>query len=276
MSNYLILYIMKKVILLLVLAVALVPQFAFAEDSTATTTDVTAAPQPSETTGKHNTEFMQAKQQYLQQKEEAMKNLQTQHLETRQTIANLRPTIEAERMLMKEKFQQEKDAFKQKLDQLKDDKKKAIAERVDTKLAAINKRRTDQMTDNLNKLVTILNKIKTKRDATSAAGKDVTSLNSAITAAESAIALSQGAVTTQAGKVYTATVTDPTTLRQAMGTVTKQLEADLLATHKTVLDAKTALYASAKALWALTGGPTPEAPTPTTEAQVTPSAVPTP
>jgi chromosome segregation ATPase len=263
---------MKKLLFLFAFVLLAAPTVTFAEDSG--TIPNTPPPLPNTTGGPgHDRPVLK------QEKEGMMNTIQEKRGEMHTNVqqfkamqTNLQPTIQAEREAMKQQFQARRDEFKQKIATLKDEKKKTTAELVNTKLTSINQKRTDQMSQNLKKLQEILTKIKTKSDAAGAAGKDVSSVNAAITAAQTAIDNAKTAVAAQAAKDYTPQVTDTATLRQAMGTSAKQLESDLNAAHKTVVNAKTALYAAAKALVAITGGIMPTAvPTETTAPTETPA-----
>ena len=110
--------------------------------------------------------------------------------------------------------------------QIKDERKKKIVERVEAKMAEINKRRTDMMLAQLNKMSEILVKAKAR-------GADTAT-------AEAAIASAKTAVEAQAGKPYTVEITTEDKLKIKVGEAMKALKTDLQAVHQKVVDARKA------------------------------------
>lgn len=115
---------------------------------------------------------------------------------------------------------------KQKVRQIRDEKKRMIVERVDAKIAEINKRRTDMMLAQLNKMSEILIKAKAR-------GADTA-------VAEAAIASAKTEVVAQAGKIYTVEITTEDKLKIKVGEAMKALKTDLQAVHQKVVDARKA------------------------------------
>lgn len=116
--------------------------------------------------------------------------------------------------------------FEEKIKTIRDEKKKQIVEHADAKIAEINKRRTDAMLDQLNKMSEILVKAKAR-------GADTA-------AAEAAIASAKTAVVAQAGKTYTVEITTEDKLKVKVGEAMKALKTDLQAVHQKVVDARKA------------------------------------
>ena len=129
--------------------------------------------------------------------------------------------------ITKEKLQNTKakrEEFLQKKETIQDAKKKAIVERIDLKIANINKKRTDQMTEHLKKMLTILGKLQDR-------GIDTAAAQTVITAA-------QTAVNSQAAKEYVLTISTENKLKADVGGTVKQLEQDLKTVNKLVIAAK--------------------------------------
>ena len=87
----------------------------------------------------------------------------------------------------------------QQLKLVKDPKRQAIIENVNTSCQTVIQKRTDAMTAMLNKLSTILTNVSNRAASASAAGKDITNVNTAITTAQGAIADAQLLVASQSG-----------------------------------------------------------------------------
>lgn len=108
--------------------------------------------------------------------------------------------------------------FKQKVQTIRDEWKKKIAERADAKLAEINKRRTDAMVRQLDKMGEILAKVKARGGDTAAA--------------EAAVADARTAVAAQAAKTYTITISTEDKLKFNVGETMKALTTDLRKLHE--------------------------------------------
>lgn len=146
-----------------------------------------------------------------------------------------------------------REEFRQKVATIKDEKKQALLTKIDAKLAAINAQKTNQMSQSLQKLTTILSTVSTKRDTLKAAGKDTKTLDLAITTATTSLTTAQATVTAQAGKEYILTIQSETTLKTTVGSTVKQLELDLMTTNKTVIAARQAVRKAAEELAKLKG-----------------------
>lgn len=175
-------------------------------------------------------ERMAAEKQKLQEKRAAIK-------EDREEIRASREAI------MKEKMQLKREAFQQKVASIKDEKKRQLVERIDNKLSTVNINRTNRMSENLEKLTNILDGIREKTSTAKENGKNTNTVDTAISKADTAIQNAKTAVQTQAGKEYviTITATGSGQLKNSVGATTKQLQADLSASHKLLVAAKQAV-----------------------------------
>lgn len=189
--------------------------------------------------------------------------------EVRPTKINAFEIKKEARAAIKEEIQADmtarKEAFREKLAEIKDENKRIVVERINDKIANINERRTTHMTTVLEKLEGILARIKERTATAAANGKDVTNVNSAIDAAQRAIDAAKQAVNDQKAKEYVVSIETEETLRTTVGSTVSQLQADLRATHKLVVDAKQAVMQAARLLAIIVGATTPA-----------PSATPTP
>ncbi len=160
-----------------------------------------------------------------------------------------------------QKIEQRKNDIVQKLDQLRDkiasreaelksklslfkDKKKAVSvERINTNLAGINKRRTDHMLGQLDKMASISAKL---QDMMSKAktSQDLSAVQTAITETNTAIAIAKTAVTTQAELDYTIKVSSESAVRTDAKAARDQLHKDLQAVQEKVVAARKALSAA--------------------------------
>lgn len=180
-----------------------------------------------------------------EKRQETKTAIQEKRAETKTTIQaqreSLRETIKMKRQEASEAAKSRREAFQAKKAVIKDERKKAILDRADKRLSEINTKRTDQMTEFLERLVKILDKIEMRKDKAKANGKDVSAVETAIVSARAAIKTAQDAVAAQAGKSYVITITDETALKGAVGSTTSTLQSDLQATRKKVIDAKQAV-----------------------------------
>lgn len=155
--------------------------------------------------------------------------------------------------------------FKKALRNNKSLTKIEAAEKITTNFKDINTMRTDQMARVITQLEEVLIKIKTRRDTVAAAGTEMTTIDASIASAEAALTSVKTMVTAQAQKDYIPAATDEAYLKYSLGTTMKQLQSDLQAVHKALMDAKQALYAAATALRSgsksVTGSPVSVTPT---------------
>lgn len=156
---------------------------------------------------------------------------------------DFREKMQLKREEAQEKFQAKREAFQQKVATIKDERKRQLVETISSKLSTVNTNRTNQMTENLEKLSDILAKIQEKATTAKADGNNTTNVDTAIAKAETAINNAKTAVVTQASKEYiiTITATGSGQLKRSVGATTKQLQADLSASHKLLVAAKQAV-----------------------------------
>lgn len=156
---------------------------------------------------------------------------------------DFREKLQEKRTQAQEKFKAKREAFQQKITTIKDENKKQLIERLDTKISTVHTNRTNQMLENIEKLVSILANMQEKTTSAKESGKNTSSVDSAITKAETAINNAKTAVEAQAGKEYviTITATGSGQLKNSVGATTKQLQADLSASHKLIVAAKQAV-----------------------------------
>jgi hypothetical protein len=172
---------------------------------------------------------------------------------TRTTIKSTLQTLIQERQALKDEMLAKMQTFREQIQTIKDVRKKMLVERIDDRIATADARLTSKMTAALTRMSAILAKIKTKGAVLKAQGKDTTALDAAIAAAETAIANAQSAVDTQAAKTYTATIGDDATLKNTIGQMVSGFRLDIMATYKTVIDAKQAVMKALSELAKLGG-----------------------
>lgn len=142
---------------------------------------------------------------------------------------------------MREKLASKAAALKTKLQAFKDQRKATIAERVNTNLNNINQNQTAQMQKHLNTMSEILDKLEARVNKGTPDIKDPTSAKAAIASARTAISTASAAVSDQAQKDYTIQITSESRIRIDAKTQRDNLHKDLLATRKTVQNAKQAV-----------------------------------
>lgn len=159
---------------------------------------------------------------------------------------------------LKDKKTQAREEFKAKISAIKDEKKQQIVTNLDSRIAAINQKRTTELSERLDRLTSVLGKISTKEATLKSEGKDTTKLASDITSAKSAIDAAKQAVTDQAAKVYTMNITTDATLKTAASTTIQQFMTDMKAVRAKVLAAQQTVVKAHKDLGQLMGvTPTP-------------------
>lgn len=142
----------------------------------------------------------------------------------------------------REKAMVEKEAFKERLAEIKDAKKKTLVEKIDSNIQSINERRTAKMSEYLDKLSGVLERVSSKEASLKAAGKNTTTLVANITAAETAISRAQTAVDAQAEKVYTANITTDALLKSSVSSIISQFRTDIIAVFNLVKAARVSVF----------------------------------
>ena len=94
------------------------------------------------------------------------------------------------------------------------------------------------MSQRIERLNAILNKISTRAAALKAEGKSTTSLEASIDAAQEAVDAAKLSVDAQAAKDYVVSVTTEDALKTNASTTVKQFMSDIKAVHKEVVDAQ--------------------------------------
>lgn len=131
---------------------------------------------------------------------------------------------------LKEDIKLKRAEFKEKLAKIKDEKKQKIVEKLDIRFSEVNSKRTTQMTSNLDKMTTILDKLFDK-------GVNVATPSNAIQTALDAVKI-------QAAKTYVISISTEANLKMDVGKVRSQLEADLKVVNELVVAARKAVAAA--------------------------------
>ncbi|MBU1326852.1 hypothetical protein KKB64_00465 [Patescibacteria group bacterium] len=174
-------------------------------------------------------------------KEAALQNREETKAEVKQRWQELKEVREVKKQEMQNKAAEKKVAIQARIKDMKDGKKKQIAVRIQERLSAINTARTEHFTKFLERLSTVLDKIESRTEKAKAAGKNVSSIETAITEARIAIASSQAMVDAQKAKGYQLVVTDDTTAKTEVGATVKKLQEDLGAVRASLKTAQTAV-----------------------------------
>lgn len=161
--------------------------------------------------------------------------------EIKEIKTNLKSTIALEKKNLKAEF-------KLRVKELRDTKKTALVTKIDKKLATVNNKRMTAMNLTLSKLNTILNQIITKVNLAKTQNKNTASVDAAVNKAKAAIAAAETAVSSQSTKEYVIQITTESALKVNVGSTVSQLERDLKAVHKLVVDAKQAVQKAAQEL----------------------------
>lgn len=144
---------------------------------------------------------------------------------------------------LKDKMASRSAALKAKLAKFKDKAKAKRVENINNNLNTINKRRTETMAMSLEKMSQILKKLKTRIEAGSAAGEDVSVLNNASVIAEFEVKWSEAdaALKAQMEKEYLIDVNKESTVKEDSTNARNSLRADLKSIHAKIVEAKQAL-----------------------------------
>lgn len=224
----------KKILSVVIILTLLSPLYVFAEETVTPSTN---------TSPKSDSNEKLPTKQYLQRplKDQNNRPIPLSSTDTKESVKMLlekRKTANEENRL----------ELKEKLQVIKDERKQELVLKIEEKITNINSRRTENMSEAITKLQTILNSIKGKTTALKTNGTNTASVDTAITEAETALAKASTDVQAQAQKSYTITVTDETTLKQNVGSTIKQLTEDLRNTYKSVIAAKQAVQKAAREL----------------------------
>lgn len=141
--------------------------------------------------------------------------------------------------------------LKERLRDFKDKLKASIVERVSNNLNRINQNQTTQMKNHLERMSSILTKVKNRVNQSGVVGNGV---SAAISDSEVAIASASAAVTNQALNDYTLTVSSETAARLEAKETRDKLHADLKAVRQQVIAAKQSLSNAVRVVITSLGG----------------------
>lgn len=154
---------------------------------------------------------------------------------------------------MKEKSMAAREEFKEKMKEIKDARKQKALTNLDSRISEMNKKRTTQMNERLERFTQIISKINSKEAVLKAAGKDTTNLVVDITSATTAIDAAKAAVEEQAAKDYLVEVTTEETLKSKASITIKEFMTDIKAVHQKVIDAQKAVVKASRNIGQLEG-----------------------
>lgn len=167
--------------------------------------------------------------------------------------AAIRQELKDAKSTMHTEMSEARAAFKEKLQAIKDQRKQIIVTNLDSRLNQINQRRTQQMTERLNRLSSVLDNISSKEATLATQGKNTTLLKSDIATAKTAIDTAKMAVTTQAAKDYIMSITTDTALKNSASTTIQQFFSDIKVVYLKVVAAQTAVIKAHKDVSQLMG-----------------------
>lgn len=152
--------------------------------------------------------------------------------------------LQLRRKEAKEEFAAKREEFQAKLSELKSARKQKIIENTDERLVKLNETRTDRLSEHLNNMSEILDRIEAK----AADLADPTDVDEAIEQARAAIETAQSAIEEQVGNVYIVDITDEDTLKTDVKAVVDNFKADMKALISLVKDAHKETREAAQAL----------------------------
>lgn len=156
---------------------------------------------------------------------------------------------------VREKIASRAAMLRKKLAKFKDKTKAGRVEDINTNLNNINSRRTSQMQEVLQKISTLLEKIKAKTAEAGSAGKDVSAINTAIASLEAQWSKADAAIKAQAENDYSITVDTESTVKTDASSARDSLRTDLQMAHNEVVQTRQALANVIKtALSSILGG----------------------
>lgn len=252
----------KRVFFLLFFFLTLtIPQDAFAQSTTSAIIN---------TKGANREQLLQTRQQLQQNRLTTKENMREERASMSATLKEERQTflqnIQQIRQNTETQLKAQREAFQEKLATIKDTRRKILVDQIQTKLSSASANRTNAMSENLQKLSTILENIQNRANEAKANGKDTTAVDAAVVKAQAAIQKAQTAVTAQSGKTYiiTITATSSAGLKAGVGIKTKEFRTDLTATYQLMVAAKQAVAQAHMTLAKIIG--TPKEPTSTSSA----------
>lgn len=255
-------------LLLTCMLFAVTPLYAFAEDS--------ASPSGKEPMERMVTGTMKDKMPFLQPSGKPVLTV---------TSARGFGSMEERMKTLDTRIKLKEQTFKVRLTKLHDENKRTALLKLDTKISSISGRATIVMTNAIEKMTNILNKVEEKEMVAKDQGINTTSLDAAIADAKAALASASAAVTAQSNKVYDIPVTTDEAAKTSAGQTVSQMQNDLRQTYQSVMKAKQAVMKAItelKKIWKdvkpVNGTPTmsvTEMPLPTTTATPAVTVAPT-
>ncbi len=151
-----------------------------------------------------------------------------------------------EKDVAKDKMMEARNGFKAKLQGIKDARKQKTVENIDSRISEMNKKRTTIMSERLERLTSILDKISAKAAALKAEGKSTTTIEADIILATAAIDTAKAAVAEQAAKDYVMDVTTDAALKTDAKETVATFITEIKATMEKVTLAQKAVVKAAK------------------------------
>lgn len=190
-----------------------------------------------------------------QQFKEARNASKSANLEERKRLQeNFKLEVKNLREKAKEEVKTQKEAFKVRLDKIKDEKKKNVVEKADVRLSDINTKRTQEMTEHLNKMDEVLTRISQKIADLNAQGKDTTKAEAALSEAQAKLSAAKSAVSAQAAKEYVIGVTSENKLGEDVKRAIEALKKDLLTVQEAIKGVRESITNAIKEIALLAGG----------------------
>jgi len=181
-------------------------------------------------------------------KEAVFKNKEKVREELKNRRESFVEEMKTKRLEAIEKFKADREKFKERLTNIKDEKKKEIVSRMDERVSEMNTNRTELISEHVKKLEEIVEKLSAAITQAQSQGKNTSIATSKLATTQTAITAAKTAITTQATKEYVISITTEAKLRADVGRTLSQLESDLKATQKTVIDARNAVMSVVKEL----------------------------
>lgn len=156
---------------------------------------------------------------------------------------NFKVKLQENLKIASDSFKQKKALLQKQLQTINDASKSAQVLKINDKIARINKQRTEQMAEALDRMTAVLLSLLGKIDLAKAGGADTTQVDLVALAAKTSLKTAQDAVASQSAKVYVPEASDGAGLKVKVGAAVSQLQADLRTVHSLVVDAKQAIAA---------------------------------
>lgn len=169
-------------------------------------------------------------------------------------VEDKRLALEGKLENQREKFASRAAALKDRLTKFKDKVKAQRVDRINTELSNINKRRTDEMSRNLNRISEILTRLENRVAESTSSAASTDAVQGSITTAKTQITLAKEIVASQSAKDYTIQVSSESAVKADATKQRDLLHTDLKSTQAVVKQARTAVSAAIKAFGQALGG----------------------